>query len=171
MRINNIAGLLYYVFLPQCMDLLFVLPYQVIDFSELVDGNIACIARELNSHTYKPFELYISIMITDIIELFFWSLSIILGFYFIIGLDHDSDKFFNLFLLIILATNIMYAYGIIFAIFFTMELSLILINIVFVPFLVLGGYFINLTSIPVGVLFLSYLSPFRYLFQASLKVC
>ena len=61
-----------------------------------VETTIYNSAREIETNTYSPIAYYLANILTDIPELIVWSLMIVTGFYFVVGMDADPGKFFYL---------------------------------------------------------------------------
>lgn len=124
--------------------------------------------REYNSNLYGVVPYYVSKNLVDTPFSIITMMLFVTIVYFLAGLRLDVENFFIFFLIYILhafiSQSIGYCIGTLFK---TVEEANLLANVIVMPLLVLGGFFINPDNMPVWLFWIRYISPFYYSFQAA----
>lgn len=156
--IQSISGVMYFILINQAFNTLFP---TIKAFSD----DIKLFKRE-NNVLYNLFEYYFSKVNGDIIFQIFVPLILYLPIYFMIGLRNNFISFLLSSCVVVLsclaATSLGYLFG---SAVTNIDLGLTLMNIVILPLMIGGGFFINTDSIPIYLIWLKYISFFKYAFE------
>lgn len=89
--------------------------------------------------------------------------------YFSIGLNDSSAKYFFILNAAMICTFFYgTSYGLMISVIIPkMEVAMALVPILVIPFMVLGGFFVNSNNIPKYLIWIEYVSMFKYGFQAA----
>ena len=126
----------------------------------------ALFLREKGTNSYGVLTYYLSKIVVDVpLQVVFPLLFSVIS-YFMIGFQTNAGKFFIYAAAIILLTHSAVTMAVsISAAVGTFELALVAAPVIVLPLLVLGGFIIRTSSIPVYLIWLKYLSPFKYGFE------
>ena len=90
--------------------------------------------------------------------------------YFAVGLTEDADKFFIFFLIVFLAVFTSSSFGLFVGCAVNNpNASTALVNTAVLPFIIFGGFFVNLDDVYDWIGWMQYLSPIRYALEALLR--
>lgn len=156
--IQSISGVIYFILINQCFNTIFP---TIKAFSD----DIQLFKRE-NNVLYNLFEYYFSKVNGDIIFQIGTPIFLYAPIYYMVGLRSDIVSFSLSTTVLVLsclsATSLGYLFG---AIVDNIDVGLTLMNVVILPLMIGGGFFINVDSIPIYFIWLKYVSFFKYAFE------
>lgn len=156
--VQSISGVLYFILINQCFNTIFP---TIKAFSD----DIQLFKRE-NNVLYNLFEYYFSKVNGDIIFQILTPLFLYIPIYFMVGLRNNFITFLLSSTVMVLsclaATSLGYLFG---SVVNNIDIGLTLMNIVILPLMIGGGFFINVDSIPIYLIWLKYISFFKYAFE------
>tara|TARA_B100000886_G_scaffold23096_2_gene14622 strand:- start:8046 stop:9701 length:1656 start_codon:yes stop_codon:yes gene_type:complete len=156
--IQSISGVIYFILINQCFNTIFP---TIKAFSD----DIQLFKRE-NNVLYNLFEYYFSKVNGDIIFQIGTPIFLYAPIYYMVGLRSNIVSFSLSTTVLVLsclsATSLGYLFG---AIVDNIDVGLTLMNVVILPLMIGGGFFINVDSIPIYFIWLKYVSFFKYAFE------
>ena len=156
--VQSISGVLYFILINQCFNTIFP---TIKAFSD----DIQLFKRE-NNVLYNLFEYYFSKVNGDIMFQILTPLFLYIPIYFMVGLRNNFITFLLSSTVMVLsclaATSLGYLFG---SVVNNIDVGLTLMNIVILPLMIGGGFFINVDSIPIYLIWLKYISFFKYAFE------
>lgn len=156
--IQSISGVIYFILINQCFNTIFP---TIKAFSD----DIQLFKRE-NNVLYSLFEYYFSKVNGDIIFQITTPIFLYAPIYYMVGLRSDIISFGQSTSVLVLsclsATSLGYLFG---AVVDNIDIGLTLMNVVILPLMIGGGFFINVDSIPIYFIWLKYISFFKYSFE------
>eukprot|EP01087_Luapelamoeba_hula_P000440 TRINITY_DN1032_c0_g1_i1.p1 TRINITY_DN1032_c0_g1~~TRINITY_DN1032_c0_g1_i1.p1 ORF type:complete len:776 (-),score=126.55 TRINITY_DN1032_c0_g1_i1:171-2498(-) len=122
--------------------------------------------REHGSGAFGTLAYYLAKSVADLPYGIVFPIISSLIMYWMVGLDSEAKKFFIFMAVLIVMSNVAQSFGLaVSGGVPTIEIALALVPIVFVPLMLFGGFFLNSGNIPEWLVWLKYLSLFKYGFE------
>lgn len=158
--VQNKLGVVYFMLLNQSMG-------GVFGVLQTFAAELMIFKREHRSQMYSPSAFFLSKTLSDFPFQIFFPIIFVAIAYWMVGLNSSGERYITCTFIIVLTSNCAYSLGYIIATAApTVQVALAIGPVVLLPFMIFGGFLINLDSIPKYFYWLSYLSFFRYGFEA-----
>jgi len=162
--VQNKLGVVYFMLLNQAMG-------GVFGVLQTFAAELLIFNREHKSQMYGPSAFFLSKTLSDFPFQIFFPVIFVSTTYWMTGLNPIVERFFIFVFIIVLTSNCAYSLGYIIATATpSVQVALAVAPVVLLPFMIFGGFLINLDSIPNYFYWLSYLSFFRYGFESLVVV-